>query len=192
MPRPKGPALTRDAVITAAIHSLEADGVEGFGINRVARTLGIKPPSLYNHVSSNDDLREAVVLAGWSRLAQDFDAAARSGAPAVRTLTQMADAYRAFAQSHPALYALMSSTTLDPQQPAAGDVASRIIESLATVLPPIRSEGLHAIRALRAAMHGFVMLELAGQLGDPQSADLSYRWMIDGLTRIALPQETQA
>lgn len=195
MPRPKGPALTRDAIIDAAIDCLNAEGADGFGINRVARALGIKPPSLYHHFASNEDLRLAVALEGWSRLARDFEAAAQSASPTAQTLKQMADAYRSFARTYPQHYALMSATPLNPEEPTAGAVAERIIAILASIFPPLRQphdQSVHAVRALRAAMHGFVMLELSGQFTPAPSAEASYNWMIESFAQIAIRSEAHA
>ena len=39
---------------------------------------------------------------------------------------------------------------------------------------------IHAIRGLRALLHGFVALEAAGGFAMPQDLDESYRRMVDG------------
>ena len=41
---------------------------------------------------------------------------------------------------------------------------------------------IHAIRGLRALMHGFVSLEQAGGFALPQDLDESYRRMVDGFS----------
>ena len=55
-----------------------------------------------------------------------------------------------------------------------------------TVAAVLRGYGLtgddviHAIRGLRALMHGFVSLEAAGGFAMPQDLDESYRRLVDG------------
>ena len=70
MGRRKGISLNRDKVVQASIDLVNESGPDACGVNHVARALGIKPPSLYNHVRGNADLRKAVVLRGWSLLSQ--------------------------------------------------------------------------------------------------------------------------
>jgi AcrR family transcriptional regulator len=67
MARPKGPTLTQKDIVDAAIAVLQKDGAAALGVNRVARELGIQPPSLYNHVAGNEGLFRLVALAGWQR-----------------------------------------------------------------------------------------------------------------------------
>ena len=72
--------LNRSDAISAGVEIVKADGAAGLGVFSVARRLGIKPPSLYNHVTSNADLHHAVAVEGYRRLA-DFlakDATARA------------------------------------------------------------------------------------------------------------------
>ena len=52
--------VSRDQVVRVAFDIIDADGIEGFNLRLVARKLGIKAPSLYNHFSSKADLLECV------------------------------------------------------------------------------------------------------------------------------------
>ena len=44
-----------------------------------------------------------------------------------------------------------------------------------------RRDGLHAIRAVRSAVHGFVALEIAGGFGIPLDVDKSFDWLVTAL-----------
>lgn len=57
MPRPKGQTLTQKVIVEAAIACIQKEGESALGVNRVARELGIQPPSLYNHIAGNEELR---------------------------------------------------------------------------------------------------------------------------------------
>ena len=52
--------LSREVIITAALTFLDREGWDALTINAVATQLGIKGPSLYNHIESLDDLRRTV------------------------------------------------------------------------------------------------------------------------------------
>ena len=54
-PRAQG-ALTRSAVVRAAIAVADSDGLDAVSIRRVAADLGARPMSLYTHIASKDDL----------------------------------------------------------------------------------------------------------------------------------------
>jgi AcrR family transcriptional regulator len=53
-------ALTLDAIVTAAIETLDEAGVAGLTMRRVAERLGAGAASLYAHVSGRDELLELV------------------------------------------------------------------------------------------------------------------------------------
>ena len=58
---PRRPALDRAAVVAAGLALVQEEGADALGINRLARKLGIKPPSLYNHVKSGEDLANRIL-----------------------------------------------------------------------------------------------------------------------------------
>ena len=66
MPRPKVNLLSVDLIADAAIEL--ADSGERFGVNALARRLGVTPSSLYNHV----DGRDAIVELMRSRLSARY------------------------------------------------------------------------------------------------------------------------
>lgn len=198
MARRPGPSLTHADVLAAALDVVARHGPAGLGVNAVAAALGIRPPSLYNHVAGNDALRRAVAIEGWRRLAAvvvdapDGRPAAREQpadpASARRALVRMADRFRTFVHAHARLYALMSTTVLPPDDPSFRPVLGAVLAPFAAALAPLGLTGpdaIHALRALRAAIHGFVSLEAAGQFGLPYATRESWRRLIatllDGL-----------
>jgi hypothetical protein len=70
--------------------------------------------------------------------------------------------------------------------PALDAAAGRIVETCLSVLGGYgldRSAGVHAIRAMRSAVHGFVGLEIAGGFGIPLDVDRSFDWLISALLK---------
>src|SRR5512146_876531 len=84
------PGLTRAAVVQAAAALLNAEGVEALTINRLARELGIQPPSLYNHIDGMPGLRRELALLNARQLGDCFVHAAvgKSGRAGVIAITQ--------------------------------------------------------------------------------------------------------
>ncbi|MNY24764.1 Bacterial regulatory protein, tetR family [compost metagenome] len=184
MARRRGVALTREDVIVTAITLLRNEGPDALGINRVARELGIKPPSLYHHVTNNDDLHRAVALAGWKQLDESLQVTVQGADDPGSKLKLVAGAYRAFAIANPALYTLMSTMPFSPTASDTGPVAQRMIGGFHRMIEPLGltpEQGIHAMRTFRAAIHGYVLLELAGQFGLPQSVNESFERMLETL-----------
>jgi len=50
------PLLTRESIAQAALGGLDAEGLDGLAMRSIARRLGVKAPSLYNHVESQDEI----------------------------------------------------------------------------------------------------------------------------------------
>ena len=176
--------LSTAAVVAAAAEIADAEGLDRLTLARVAATAGVRTPSLYNHVESLDDVRRRVALLALRDLADALRDAAvgRAGDDA---LAAMADAYRAYARRHPGRYAATQ------RAPAAGDEEMRTAAAGAVdvVLAILRGYGLegddaiHAARAVRSALHGFVALETGGGFGIPVDLDESYARMVRALAR---------
>jgi hypothetical protein len=145
----------------------------------VADELGIRIPSLYNHVSGLPGLRYEMRLWGVRQLGECLRRAAvgKAGDDAIISL---AHAYRAFAHVHPGIY----SATLRAATPDEPDLVAAAQEVLDVVLAILQLYGfgpedtLHVVRGLRSLMHGFVDLEIAGGFGMPLDCDESFRRLI--------------
>jgi AcrR family transcriptional regulator len=176
--------LSTAAVVAAAAVIADAEGLDRLTLARVAAAAGVRTPSLYNHVESLDDVRRRVALLALRDLADALRDAAvgRAGDDA---LAAMADAYRAYARRHPGRYAATQ------RAPAEGDEEMRAAAKGAVdvVLAILRGYGLegddaiHAARAVRSALHGFVALEAGGGFGIPVDLDESYARMVRALAR---------
>jgi AcrR family transcriptional regulator len=176
--------LSTAAVVAAAADIADAEGLDRLTLARVAAAAGVRTPSLYNHVESLDDVRRRVALLALRDLADALRDAAvgRAGDDA---LAAMADAYRAYARRHPGRYAATQ------RAPAEGDEEMRAAAKGAVdvVLAILRGYGLegddaiHAARAVRSALHGFVALEAGGGFGIPVDLDESYARMVRALAR---------
>jgi AcrR family transcriptional regulator len=172
--------LDRRAVIDAAIEGISEDGLESLTLAGLASKLRVRPPSLYNHIAGLDDLRAAVALRGITELGDRMGTAA-IGLAGDDALTAIANAYRDFARSSPALYlaAISWTVTDDPEHKR---LAARAVGTVTRVLGSYGLEGdaaLHATRALRSALHGFVSLEALGGFALVLDRDASFEWLLE-------------
>ena len=166
-------------VIAVAAEFADTHGFDRLTLAMVAERLGVRLPSLYNHVDGLPGLRQALALHGLTQLLVQMRGAAvgLAGDPAV---VAVALAYRAYVLAHPGLY---SATLRAPAADATAltAVASELLDVLRAVLRPydLDAEGLlHAVRGLRALVHGFTTLELAGGFGLPLAHEASFGWLI--------------
>jgi AcrR family transcriptional regulator len=146
----------------------------------LAARLGVRSPSLYNHIGGLDDLRSALALLGVRELEGRLARAAigKAGADALRA---MGMAYRDFALERPGLY-LTAQRAPDPNDADLNAASNAVIDVLRLVLEPMglsMQEQIHTIRGLRSIVHGFVSLELMGGFGLPEDVDESFRRLLD-------------
>jgi AcrR family transcriptional regulator len=174
-------------VIRAAAALVNAAGGEALTINRLARELGIQPPSLYNHIDGLADLRRELALLS-TRALGDRIIAAVAGKSGAAGVFAMADAYRGYIQEYPGLYqaSLRASGTMatpDPELRAAEERVVRVTAALMESFGLGGEEAIHAVRGLRSAVHGFTTLETAGGFGMPLNLDESFRRLVETVVR---------
>jgi AcrR family transcriptional regulator len=174
--------LDKRAVVAAAAQLADEAGWEGVGLRALAERLGVKAPSLYNHVDGLPALRRELAVEAAHQLAQRF-ADAAVGRATDDALRRVAHAYRAFAHEHPGLYpgVLAAPDPSDEEWLAAAAAIVRILTAVLSGYGLSANDALHAVRALRAALHGFVSLEAQGGFGLPLSLDDSYARLIETL-----------
>lgn len=178
MSRPK--KITPEHIVETAISLANAHGYDAVTLASVAEQLGIRVPSLYNHVDGLAGLHQAITLWGLRTLAERLRDAVigKAGDDAVRGL---AHAYRDFALANRGVYAttLRADTTDHPEIASA---AAAVLNTVLAVLAAYRlseEEALHAVRGMRALMHGFVDLEVLGGFGMPLSVDESFQRIVE-------------
>lgn len=183
--------LDADAVVAAAATLADADGLHQLTLARLAGALAIRTPSLYAHIAGLDDLRARLGARGARELAAALQpaAAGRAGGDALRAIAR---AYREYAHAHPGTYEAMQIVSDADEFQAAG---AEVVGLIAAVLRGYAIEGepaIHAVRAIRSALHGFVSLEREGGFGLPIDIDVSYATLVAMLDAgLAAPARTQ-
>lgn len=175
--------VTRDSIVAKALVLIEKS--EELSLQELAKALGIRAPSLYRYFHSRERLLAAVGLAGFGELARDIRVSTR-GDP---SLEAAAWAIRRFAKKHPSLYRLMNETdprdedpnestavTLDVLTAAFGEDMAKASSGLERARVPVR--------ALRAFVHGFALLELSGQFQSGDELDESFALGLRALLKV--------
>jgi AcrR family transcriptional regulator len=162
-------------VVEQAAAIADADGLGEVTLARVAADLGVRAPSLYNHVAGRADLLRLLAMQSINELADALRDAAvgRSGAEA---LTAIAHSYRRYAHEHPGRYTATLSAP-NPDDELLSAAGRRPVDLILAVLAGWGFEGepaLHRVRVIRAALHGFVAIEDQGGFGLPLDLDTSF------------------
>jgi len=125
MARPHQPVLTADIIADAAIALI--DSGQPFGVNALARALGVKPPSLYNHVQG----LEAIIELVRGRLSSRYMAELPIDAPWDQVIELIIRAERLMYTSHPRIIPLIATSTVtEPRVILAYDtIASAMVDA---------------------------------------------------------------
>lgn len=173
-------AETRAALLGAAGRILAEEGLAALTVRRAAAEVGASAKLVYTLFGGKDGLLEALYLDGFEGLARAVDSASRAAPPNAQ-LAAMAQAYRRYALTHPDRYAVMFgdagagfSPSPEARRRAWSTFAAlpRALSELHPEHPPDQVET--EARALWAAMHGAVSLELRGLLGAAPLPDRIY------------------
>jgi AcrR family transcriptional regulator len=171
--------VTREQLISVAGQLADEGGLEHLTLAKVAERLGIRVPSVYNHVNGLPGLHRELAILGGRQIMEKISRAA-VGKSADEAMMAVAQVLRRYAIEHPGLYAA------SVRAPAADDLAAQqfgreIVDVVLLVLEPYQlgeTNAIHAVRGLRSVIHGFVMLEQAGGFGMPLDRDESFQFLI--------------
>jgi AcrR family transcriptional regulator len=185
---PKRRRLNRELVIRKAAEMADEGGsLTAVSLTALAQELDIRPPSLYNHVDSLEDLHCGMAIFSLRQLTADLRQAS-SGLVGQEAILAIADAYRNFARTHPGIYPLTIRAP-GPEETELAALAQELLQMLLLVMASLGLRGndaFHAIRGLRAILHGFTSLEAAGGYKMPLDQEESFHRLVntylDGLT----------
>ncbi len=172
---PPRAGLTTEIVVETAMKIADKEGIAQLTLFRIAEELGVKSPSLYEHVDGIEGLIKLLRLRGLKIMAREFQRAVIgvSGDEAIR---RFADSFRSFVKEHPSLYSLTVESDIEDDEEIRA-VAGEILDTIYAVLRIYGLSGeklIHATRYMRSAIHGFVSLEISGGFGLEVSPDKSF------------------
>src|SRR5258708_5005140 len=159
--------LDHATVVEAAAKLVDEEGIEQLSLGRLAERLGVRTPSLYNHVAGLPGLKHDLAL---YCLRDVFDRITRAAIGKSRTeaIFAFANTYLSYARETPGRYAFTLAPDPDDQE--------------VQILAPYslnEEDAVHAIRSLRSIVHGLILLEAAGGFRVPVDPDASFHWLIN-------------
>lgn len=167
--------LTKAIVVETAEQLIDEPDATALTLAALAARLGVKQPSLYKHIDGTDDLWRRIAVRAKLELAGVManSAVGKSGGDAV---VAMSLTYRKWAASHPGRYAatIRAPVPGDIEDEAASREITKVAFEIMSGFGLQGDDAVDAIRALRAALHGFVSLEAGGGFGLPVDVDRSF------------------
>jgi AcrR family transcriptional regulator len=163
-------------IASAARRLLDAEGVDGVTMRRVASVVGITPMGLYRHYPNRDGLLNALADAGFAELQEKLSRLRLRGG-IERQLLRVLDVFLDYAFEKPRLFELMFLTNREGarkypedfrarRSPTANVTADVIARAMDTGY--FRKDDVwEIVFEMGALMQGLVMLYLAGRVAMP-------------------------
>jgi AcrR family transcriptional regulator len=161
---PEAAGLSKDAVLSAAMQLIDANGLDAFSMRALAEHLNVYPTAIYWYVPNKNALLAEIVHVALSALAPQSPPAQWES-----FLTDLFHGYRAIVRKHPNIAALMGA-----QLVSNAGASFKIVDNILEALSAAGFEGdalLTAYDVVIAAKVGFVTMEF-GNLPDDDAA----RW----------------
>ena len=164
-------------------------GLENLSLKMIAEELGIKSPSLYNHVSSLDEIKERLMIYGWKQMEERIiDSAV--GVAGYEALKNMCYAFFNYATNNKGVFTAMlwyNKFENDKNDKATTRLFNLIFKVMKTL--NISDNNIeHIIRTLRSFLEGFALLVNNNSFGNPisikESFDLSLEIIMTGIKSI--------
>jgi AcrR family transcriptional regulator len=187
-PRGRGPALTREQVLTAALEIIDEGGVEALTMRRLGQALDRNPMTIYRHAADKDALLDGVVEQGLAELVIPPASGSDGNQDWEQVLRHTAHAFRTIALAHPKVVPLLMIRSV------SGPIALRplgTLRPLEQLLELFIEAGfdnhgaLHATRLFTGLLYSQIQDELQQRVHDPDETDDLLRL---GLHRLPVAQ----
>lgn len=180
--------LTKDLILAEAVACMESTGQPVVSLHEVARRLGVKTPSLYNHIKNTKELRYEIFQYAIGQFVAN-QRAATANKRKDEAVRAFAEAYHTFATENKGLYRLIMSIPSE-EDDRAKEVAIPLLETVVEILTDygLTEESVaHWQRVFRAILHGFISEEDLGcfyyykSIDLKKSRDIAVQCFLDGL-----------
>ncbi len=160
------------ALLDAAEHELQENGIEGFSLRLVAKRVGVSHAAPAHHFGDTQGLLTALAARGFQRFSRrQEDFRRKAGASPREQLEASGVGYVIFAIENPALFRLMfNSDRPDFSRAELGQAAGAALDELEQGVKRVRQEAPVAceaamdVAATWALAHGLADLLIAGRL----------------------------
>ncbi len=178
-------------ILEAAIEICNVKGYEQLALSSISDKLGIKTPSLYNHIQGLSDLKQKMAYYGLQIL---YESIVHSviGCIGDDAIISASKAYITFVNRNPGLYSSISKVP-DPNELQFADLSNQLVQILVKLFKVYdlsEEDSIHAVRGLRSMLHGFsfIQMDVGFRMNYSQEDSLNFvlKTYLSGLRRINL------
>jgi AcrR family transcriptional regulator len=183
----------RERLCDAAARIFVEEGEAALSMRRLAAEVGCSAMAPYRHFADKAALIAAMRAAAFNRLADALDAVAVDGR---RRAADIGEAYVRFARANPAAYKLMFDLA-QPDEAAYPELAAAAARARAAQTGYVRElvdagvlagDPVELGMVFWAAIHGLIVLDLAGRIPSPPGFEALRRTTLGALMRGLRPQ----
>ena len=176
----RGIGLTREKVIEEAGKLANEKGLNAVTITALAQHLGIKKPSLYNHIKDQEDIWYGIMIYGWEIVSQEICSQICEESPEL-AIKELADRIYGLALQNPGVFEAMlwcNSYANDELIDVTKGLYSFFFAQTEKLGIEIQTAN-HLLRTFRSLVEGFALLVIHNSFGNPVSINESFRISIE-------------
>lgn len=155
-------------------------GLDNLSLKIIAEELNIKSPSLYNHISSLEEIKQRLMIYGWKKMEEKMlDSAV--GVSGYEALKNMCYAFYDYATNNKGVFTAMlwynKYESTDKEK-----ATTRLFNMIFKVLKLLDISDVninHIIRTLRSFLEGFSLLVINNSFGNPASIKESFELSLE-------------
>ncbi len=179
-------SISDELIIKASADIVNKIGLNSLSLKIIAEELNIKSPSLYNHISSLEEVKQRLMVYGWKQIEEKMlDAAI--GVAGYEALKNMCYAFYDYAVNNKGVFTAMlwynKYESMEKEK-----ATTRLFNMIFKVMKPLNISDVninHIIRTLRSFLEGFALLVNNNSFGNPvsiqESFDLSLEIIMNGI-----------
>ena len=178
--------LDTNGIISRAAQMVNEVGLENITLKMLADDLGIKSPSLYNHIGGLEDLKMQLMIYGWKQMEQRIVQAV-VGVSGYDAIKAGCYAFYEYATENPGIFNAMLwyNKFLNTETMEATSGLFSVLFKVTSSLNISEENCNHIIRTLRGFLEGFSLLVNNEAFGNPisiaESFELSLNVLIEGI-----------
>lgn len=188
--------ISDELVIETSAKLSNKVGLENLSLKMIAEELNIKSPSLYNHISSLDNIKERLMIYGWKQIENKMIYSS-VGVSGYEALKNMCYAFYDYATNNKGIFTAMLWYNKYENEEKK-NTTTRLFDMLFKVMNSlnIHDDNInHIIRTLRSFLEGFSLLVNNNAFGNPisikESFDLSLEIIMNGIKSLEGVEENE-
>lgn len=177
-------SINDEKIIEAAVLIVNKVGLDNLSLKMIADELNIKSPSLYNHITSLDEIKQRLMIYGWKQIEEQMIDSV-IGVTGYEALENMCNVFHDYATNNKGVFtAMLWYNKYENKE----NVTAKLFTIVFKIMRPlnITDENInHIIRTLRSFLEGFALLVNNNAFGNPisikESFDLSLKIIMNGI-----------